>query len=60
MAAGAAAASTPISENTFLRLNDLDIHGDDAPSSQAPTRSAFGLPVFAAGLRFFPNVITRF
>ncbi|XP_006651049.2 transcription factor-like protein DPB [Oryza brachyantha] len=36
-AAAGAATSTPASENTFLRLNDLDIHGDDAPSSQAPT-----------------------
>ncbi|KAL5218511.1 hypothetical protein ABZP36_019195 [Zizania latifolia] len=35
--AAAAAASTPASESTFLRLNNLDIHGDDAPSSQAPT-----------------------
>ncbi|XP_020084248.1 transcription factor-like protein DPB, partial [Ananas comosus] len=26
---------TPASENTFVRLNNLDIHGDDAPSSQA-------------------------
>ncbi|KAL5208976.1 hypothetical protein ABZP36_004599 [Zizania latifolia] len=33
----AATVSTPTSENTFLRLNNLDIHGDDAPSSQAPT-----------------------
>ncbi|CAN6307996.1 unnamed protein product [Urochloa humidicola] len=33
----AAAASTPVSESTFLRLNNLDINGDDAPSSQAPT-----------------------
>ncbi|KAF8721266.1 hypothetical protein HU200_023193 [Digitaria exilis] len=33
----AVAASTPASENTFLRLNNLDINGDDAPSSQAPT-----------------------
>jgi hypothetical protein len=37
-AAAAAAASTPASESTFLRLNNLDINGDDAPSSQAPTR----------------------
>uniref|UniRef100_A0A0D9VPN5 E2F/DP family winged-helix DNA-binding domain-containing protein n=1 Tax=Leersia perrieri TaxID=77586 RepID=A0A0D9VPN5_9ORYZ len=36
-ASAAAGAGTPASENTFLRLNDLDIHGDDAPSSQAPT-----------------------
>ncbi|XP_062216775.1 transcription factor-like protein DPB [Phragmites australis] len=37
-AAGASAsASTPVSESTFLRLNNLDINGDDAPSSQAPT-----------------------
>ncbi|TVU48358.1 hypothetical protein EJB05_07992, partial [Eragrostis curvula] len=34
-----ASASTPASESTFLRLNNLDINGDDAPSSQAPTRS---------------------
>nr|CAB3497057.1 unnamed protein product [Digitaria exilis] len=33
----AASASTPASESTFLRLNNLDINGDDAPSSQAPT-----------------------
>ncbi|XP_072955190.1 transcription factor-like protein DPB [Typha angustifolia] len=32
--AGAAAATTPASESTFVRLNNLDIHGDDAPSSQ--------------------------
>ncbi|GJN09062.1 hypothetical protein PR202_ga27031 [Eleusine coracana subsp. coracana] len=32
-----ASASTPASESTFLRLNTLDINGDDAPSSQAPT-----------------------
>ncbi|KAL6902367.1 hypothetical protein ACP4OV_005243 [Aristida adscensionis] len=32
-----ASASTPASESTFLRLNNLDINGDDAPSSQAPT-----------------------
>ncbi|RLN42581.1 transcription factor Dp-1 [Panicum miliaceum] len=36
-AAAAASASTPASESTFLRLNNLDINGDDAPSSQAPT-----------------------
>ncbi|XBI69914.1 transcription factor-like protein DPB [Triticum urartu] len=31
------AASTPASDGTaFLRLNNLDINGDDAPSSQAP------------------------
>ncbi|NP_001150052.2 Transcription factor-like protein DPB [Zea mays] len=36
-AAPAAAASTPASDSTFLRLNNLDINGDDAPSSQAPT-----------------------
>ncbi|OEL38970.1 Transcription factor-like protein DPB [Dichanthelium oligosanthes] len=36
-AAVAASASTPASESTFLRLNNLDINGDDAPSSQAPT-----------------------
>jgi hypothetical protein len=36
--AAAAAASTPASDSTFLRLNNLDINGDDAPSSQAPTR----------------------
>ncbi|XP_012704658.1 transcription factor-like protein DPB isoform X1 [Setaria italica] len=36
-AAAAVAASTPASETTFLRLNNLDINGDDAPSSQAPT-----------------------
>ncbi|WVZ55500.1 hypothetical protein U9M48_006151 [Paspalum notatum var. saurae] len=33
----AAASSTPASESTFLRLNNLDINGDDAPSSQPPT-----------------------
>ncbi|PWZ06864.1 Transcription factor-like protein DPB [Zea mays] len=38
--AAAAAASTPASDSTFLRLNNLDINGDDAPSSQAPTRLA--------------------
>jgi hypothetical protein len=37
-APAAAAASTPASDSTFLRLNNLDINGDDAPSSQAPTR----------------------
>ncbi|CAN6314029.1 unnamed protein product [Urochloa humidicola] len=36
-ASAAVAASTPVSESTFLRLNNLDINGDDAPSSQAPT-----------------------
>ncbi|CAD6209608.1 unnamed protein product [Miscanthus lutarioriparius] len=36
-APAAAAASTPASDSTFLRLNNLDINGDDAPSSQAPT-----------------------
>lgn len=36
-AAAAAAVSTPASDSTFLRLNNLDINGDDAPSSQAPT-----------------------
>uniref|UniRef100_A0ACD5WH55 Uncharacterized protein n=1 Tax=Avena sativa TaxID=4498 RepID=A0ACD5WH55_AVESA len=36
-AAAAATASTPASDGTaFLRLNNLDINGDDAPSSQAP------------------------
>ncbi|CAL4929104.1 unnamed protein product [Urochloa decumbens] len=35
--AKAVAASTPVSESTFLRLNNLDINGDDAPSSQATT-----------------------
>ncbi|XP_038982695.1 transcription factor-like protein DPB [Phoenix dactylifera] len=28
-----AAATTPVSESTFVRLNHLDIHGDDAGSS---------------------------
>ncbi|XP_062209922.1 transcription factor-like protein DPB isoform X2 [Phragmites australis] len=37
-AAAPAAASTPASESTFLRLNNLDINGDDAPSLQAPAR----------------------
>jgi len=37
-APAAAAVSTPASDSTFLRLNNLDINGDDAPSSQAPTR----------------------
>jgi transcription factor Dp-1 len=38
-AAAAATASTPASDGTtFLRLNNLDIKGDDAPSSQAPVR----------------------
>jgi hypothetical protein len=41
-AAPAAAASTPASDSTFLRLNNLDINGDDAPSSQAPTRLVCG------------------
>ncbi|CAD6202105.1 unnamed protein product [Miscanthus lutarioriparius] len=36
-APAAAAVSTPASDSTFLRLNNLDINGDDAPSSQAPT-----------------------
>ncbi|KAG2554707.1 transcription factor-like protein DPB [Panicum virgatum] len=36
-AAASASASTPASESTFLRLNNLDINGDDAPSSLAPT-----------------------
>ncbi|KAM0904800.1 hypothetical protein ACQ4PT_017792 [Festuca glaucescens] len=36
-AATAATASTPASDGTTsLRLNNLDINGDDAPSSQAP------------------------
>ncbi|KAM0822000.1 hypothetical protein ACQ4PT_071801 [Festuca glaucescens] len=36
-AAAAATASTPASDGTTsLRLNNLDINGDDAPSSQAP------------------------
>jgi hypothetical protein len=43
-----ASASTPASESTFLRLNTLDINGDDAPSSQAPTR--FATPVFTVCL----------
>lgn len=30
-----AALATPASENTFLRLNHLDIHGDDAGSQGA-------------------------
>lgn len=30
-----AAMATPASENTFLRLNHLDIHGDDAGSPGA-------------------------
>ena len=29
------AMATPASENTFLRLNHLDIHGDDAGSQGA-------------------------
>ncbi|KAK6940473.1 Transcription factor DP, C-terminal [Dillenia turbinata] len=33
--AAAAAAATPASESTFLRLNHLDIHGDDAGSQGA-------------------------
>ncbi|XP_039138126.1 transcription factor-like protein DPB [Dioscorea cayenensis subsp. rotundata] len=33
-ALASAAATTPVSENTFVRLNHLDIHGDDAGSSQ--------------------------
>jgi hypothetical protein len=32
--------SASASESTFLRLNTLDIIGDDVPSSQAPTRFA--------------------
>jgi transcription factor Dp-1 len=39
-AAAVATASTPPASDgaTFLRLNSLDINGDDAPSSQAPVR----------------------
>ncbi|KAL6336480.1 hypothetical protein AAG906_018435 [Vitis piasezkii] len=33
-----AALATPASENTFLRLNHLDIHGDDAGSQGAANR----------------------
>jgi hypothetical protein len=46
-----ASASTPASESTFLRLNTLDINGDDAPSSQAPTR--FASPIFFLQLPVF-------
>jgi hypothetical protein len=51
MAAPGPSASTPASENTFLRLNTLDINGDDAPSSQAPTR--FASPIFFLQLPVF-------
>ncbi|KQK23608.1 transcription factor-like protein DPB isoform X2 [Brachypodium distachyon] len=58
--AAAATASTPASEGTFLRLNNLDINGDDAPSSQAPVSkkkkrraSAVGPDKGGRGLRQF-------
>lgn len=36
-------AATPASESTFVRLNHLDIHGDDAGSSQGAVRSGQSL-----------------
>uniref|UniRef100_A0ACD5WQQ3 Uncharacterized protein n=1 Tax=Avena sativa TaxID=4498 RepID=A0ACD5WQQ3_AVESA len=61
-AAAAAMASTPASDGTaFLGLNNLDINGDDAPSSQAPVSikkkkrraSAIGPDKGGRGLRQF-------